>query len=99
MKTSGATIIAAIGLTLMTFGPAGAQTKPSPTAEQSYTGQSVTADIQGNAPATQPRPLATIGNVNVGVWAPVQAPYNANNNRTRAANPIWREDMAPSSGF
>jgi hypothetical protein len=99
MKTSTIAILAAIGLTLTTFGPARAQTKPSPTGGQTYTGQSVTAAIQGSTPATQPRPIATIGNINVGVWAPVQAPYNANNNRTQAANPIWREDMAPASGF
>ena len=99
MKISGATIIAAVGLTLMAFGPALAQTASAPAAGQTYTGQSVTAEFQGSTPATRPQPLATVGNVNVGIWARVQAPYNANNNRTQAANPIWREDMAPASGF
>jgi hypothetical protein len=37
--------------------------------------------------------------VNVGIWAPVQPPYNANNNRNQAANPIWAEEGAARPGF
>ena len=89
MKMSGATVPLAAAISLMTVIPAWAQSKPAPNAGQTYTGQSVTAEIQGNTPATQPRPLATIGNVNVGIWAPVPLPYNAGNNRNLAANAIW----------
>jgi hypothetical protein len=100
MKTSGVRVPLAAAFTLMTVIPAWAQSKAAPTAGQTYTGQSVTAEIQGKTPAIQPRPLATIGNVNVGVWAPVPLPYNAGNNRNLAANTIGGDGLAPAhSGF
>ena len=92
MKLSAAMIFAAAGLTLSTVIPARAQTKPASTTGQTYTAQSVTAEIQGRTPATQPRPLATIGNVAVGIWAPVPLPYNAGNNRNLASNAIGGDD-------
>nr|WP_294526830.1 hypothetical protein [uncultured Rhodopila sp.] len=98
MNTSGATIFAA--LALLTVIPARAQTKPAPGAGPTFAGQSVTSEIQGRTPATQPRPIATIGNVNVGIWAPVPLPYNAGNNRNLASNPVGGEGVAPAhSGF
>jgi hypothetical protein len=100
MKTSDATIFAAAVLTLVTFVPARAQTKPAPTAGQTYTAQSVTSEIRGRTPATQPQPLWTAGNVNVGIWAPVPLPYNASNNRNLASNSIGGDGLAPGhSGF
>ncbi|MEJ0018480.1 MAG: hypothetical protein WDN25_18350 [Acetobacteraceae bacterium] len=35
----------------------------------------------------RPRPLATFGNLAVGIWAPVPAPYDVTANRTLADNP------------
>jgi hypothetical protein len=94
MKTSRTAIIAAVGLTLMITGTARAQTKQAPATGPTYTGQSVTADIRGSTPVTQPRPLATIGNVAIGVWAPVPLPYNASNNRNLASNAIGGDGLA-----
>jgi hypothetical protein len=100
MKMSGAMVFAAACLMLTAFVPARAQTKPAPTAGQTYTGQSVTSESLGRTPATQPRPLATIGNVNVGVWAPVPLPYNASNNRNVASNALGGDGLSPThSGF
>jgi hypothetical protein len=36
-----------------------------------------------------PRPLFSLGNLPVGVWAPVAPPYDATANRNGAANPFW----------
>lgn len=100
MKLSAAMIFAAAGLTLGTVVPANAQKQPVSTAGQTYTAQSVTAEIQGRTPATQPRPIATIGDVAVSIWAPVPLPYNASNNRNLASNTIGGDGLAPAhSGF
>ena len=100
MKTSDATIFAAVGLTVLTLAPARAQTKPTPAAGRTYTGQSVTLENQARTQVTQPRPIGTIGNVNVGIWAPVPLPYNAGNDRNLASNTIAGDGLAPAhSGF
>ncbi|WP_146101620.1 hypothetical protein [Rhodopila globiformis] len=44
--------------------------------------------------AGAPRPLFNIGQLPVGVWAPVQPPYDSRANRTGAANPVWWDDNA-----
>jgi hypothetical protein len=41
------------------------------------------------ASGQQPRPLFKIGGLEVGVWAPVEAPYNAKMDRNLAADPLW----------
>ena len=109
MKSSAAavlaaSVLAASALLLMTGVPAGAQPKQTPTPGQAtrptVTGQSTTSAVETPSPPPPgPRPLFKIGDLNVGIWAPVQAPYNANNNRNLAANPMWQEDMAAPSGF
>nr|WP_294513631.1 hypothetical protein [uncultured Rhodopila sp.] len=100
MQSSGAMIFAAVGLTLMAAVPVRAQTKPAPPAGQTYTGQSVTSETPGRPAVIQPRPIATIGNVNVGIWAPVPLPYNASNNRNLASNAIGGDGLAQAhSGF
>jgi hypothetical protein len=35
------------------------------------------------------QPLFSIGNLPVAVWAPTEAPYNAQADRSAAANPLW----------
>ena len=42
----------------------------------------------GVAPAQQMRPLATIGNVALGIWTRVPPPYDVAANRNLAANPL-----------
>jgi hypothetical protein len=39
----------------------------------------------------QRRPLFTFDGVNADVWAPVEAPYNPNMNRSAASDPIWED--------
>jgi hypothetical protein len=36
----------------------------------------------------QMTPLATVGNLAIGIWSPVQPPYDVAANRNLAANPI-----------
>src|ERR1700749_1614850 len=44
-----------------------------------------------DASVAQQRPLFSIRNVPVNVWAPVEPPYDTHMNRTQAANPVWGE--------
>ena len=44
-----------------------------------------------DASVTRPPALFKIGNVPLGLWAPVEPPYDAHMNRTQAANPVWEE--------
>jgi hypothetical protein len=44
-----------------------------------------TTSAGSEASGQQPRKLFTIG----GLWAPVEAPYNAKMNRNLAAAPLW----------
>jgi hypothetical protein len=99
MKLSAAVGLAASAALLTAVVPARAQPKPAPTTGPTVTGQSTTSTIETPAPPAGPRPLFRAGNVTVGIWAPIQAPYNANNNRNLAANPIWQTDMARPSGY
>jgi len=69
---------------------------------QSRTGQQSSNEARQTmvAPYTQPAPvippfrrfLFSIGNLPVGVWAPVQPPYDSRANRNNAANPLWWDD-------
>jgi hypothetical protein len=61
--------------------------RPLPSENQTITAQPVPTNP--DATVTQPRPLFNIGNLPVDVWAPVEAPYDANMNRNQAANPVW----------
>ncbi len=95
MKASAATILVAAVFACVSVVPARAQRQtgsaPAPGAAQTIAGQSTTSATETPAPPPGPRTIAKVGNVNVGIWAPVQAPYNVNNNRNLAANPIWAE--------
>ncbi|HQT76784.1 MAG TPA: hypothetical protein PLD10_06990 [Rhodopila sp.] len=44
------------------------------------------------APPPGPRPLFTIGNLPVVLWAPIQPPYDSRANRNNAANPLWYDN-------
>ena len=39
----------------------------------------------------QSRPLFTIGGLEVHVWAPLEAPYNAKMNRSGVEDPLWSQ--------
>lgn len=47
--------------------------------------------VQPNPPAppSTPAPLFDLGNLPVGVWAPVEPPYDVHANRNNASNPLW----------
>ena len=62
---------------------------PRPVASESQTVTAQPVPTNPDATVTQPRPLFNIGKVPVVVWAPVEPPYDANMNRTQAANPVW----------
>lgn len=40
-------------------------------------------------PPPEPTPLFDVGGIPVGVWAPVEAPYNSRMNRNLASDPLW----------
>jgi hypothetical protein len=63
--------------------------RPVPAESQTVTAQPVPTNP--DATVNQPRPLFNIGNLPVDVWAPVEPPYDANMNRSQAANPVWEE--------
>jgi len=103
MNASAATILVATIFACVSVVPARAQRQtgsaPTQAAGQTITGQSTTSAIETPAPLPGQRTIAKVGDVSVGIWAPVQAPYNVNNNRNLAANPIWNDNMATPSGF
>ena len=57
------------------------------------TGHTVTAPqpVAPSRPALPPH-IFTIGNLPVGLWAPVPPPYDARANHNNAANPLWWDD-------
>jgi hypothetical protein len=64
---------------------------PRPVQAESQTVTAQSIPTNPDASVTQPRPLFNIGNVPVDVWAPVEAPYDANMSRNQAANPVFEE--------
>ena len=46
------------------------------------------AAVAVRPPVAGPTPLVTTGNLAVGIWTRVQPPYNAEANRSAAANPL-----------
>ena len=61
-------------------------------------GQTMTApDTKAFAPLAnqQPRPVFTIFNMPVVVWAPVQPHYSSRSNLDAAANPTWLNGLNP----
>lgn len=91
-----------IGLsTLLAAAPALAQPAPatgSRTTAAPSAGQAMTApDTKALAPLPnrQPRPVFTIFNMPVVVWAPIQPHYSSRSNLDAAANPTWLNGLNP----
>ncbi len=100
MKTIRTAMFAASALMIAGFMPALAQNARKPAANpnapvvaQTTQGEAVTPAAPN--PAPQPQTLFTIGNVGVGVWAPVEPVYDSSANRNQAANPLWEAVTAP----
>ncbi len=94
MKMFSTLAVAALALVVATAGFAQVKQPAAdpPPRRVAAEGQTVTAQpvpTNPDATVTQPRPLFNIGKVPVVVWAPVEAPYDSNMNRTQAANPVW----------
>jgi len=85
MKPIGLAAVAAI--TLATIASAQAQNPQVPSQDQTTTAPALVPNPTPNPP--QSRPLFTIGHFEVHLWAPVEPPYDANDNRNQAANPVW----------
>jgi hypothetical protein len=90
--------LALIASALMVAMAASAQVKqpaadppPRPVPVESQTVTAPPVPTNPDATVTQPRALFKLGNVPVDVWAPVEPPYDANMNRSQAANPVWEE--------
>ncbi len=45
----------------------------------------------GQTDAQRPRPLFTIGGLQIDLWAPIESYYDANVNRNLAADPLWAD--------
>ncbi len=103
MTTTTLTVFGAAALLAMTIASANAQ-KPAaptvyPTGDQTQIEQSQTAQSQEKN-AARSTPLFHIGNVGVGVWAPVEPVYDASTNRNLAANSLWSFGSPPAhTGF
>jgi hypothetical protein len=83
----GATLWGASVLGAVTGTPAQAQAPQVPAAGQVTMAPAVPAPpLAGEA---QSRPLFTLGKLEVHLWAPVEASYDAHMNHTAAANPMW----------
>lgn len=85
MRTIG--LLGAAALMMATVGSAWAQ---SPQVRD--TGQVTMAPALQGGPqhgVDQSRPLFNVGKLEVHIWAPMEPYYDANMNRTAAANPIW----------
>jgi hypothetical protein len=75
------------------------KTRAAPAIRQTFEQQADTSSSLTAAP--QMRHWLTIGNVGVGIWAPVEPAYDPNANRTLAGNPLWEagRTTASPSGF
>jgi hypothetical protein len=65
----------------------GTWTAQAPSATQTIT--SLPDLNNSQADVMQPHPLFNIGDVPVGIWAPVEPSYDSRMNRSEAANPVW----------
>jgi hypothetical protein len=92
MKTIFALAFAATAvLSSAALAQSNAGQQPSPATSQSLIAPYTPP---GASIPTTPRHLFSIGNLPVGVWAPVEPPYDSRANRTAAANPAWWDDGA-----
>ena len=73
-------------LTVLVLTTAYAQSpRPAPPAGEATLGGQAFAV---RPPVAGPTPLVTTGNLTVGIWTRVQPPYDAEANRSAAANPL-----------
>jgi hypothetical protein len=86
MNTIGASFIRTFVVTLVTTVAVGSRSPESVGTGQATVG---TVSVGSEASGRQPRKLFTIGGLGVGLWAPVEAPYNAKMDRNLAADPLW----------
>jgi hypothetical protein len=92
MKTILAvTFGAAAILSSAALAQSGAGGQPSPNASQRMIAPYTPP---GPGIPTAPRHLLSIGKLPIGVWAPVQPPYDSRANRNVAANPLWWDEGA-----
>ncbi|HEY0182534.1 MAG TPA: hypothetical protein VGC09_06960 [Rhodopila sp.] len=87
MKMIGAVALGAVALMAATAATAQAQNPQVP--DSTLFSRAPAAPPASLQAQSQPRPLFTIGGLEVHLWAPVESPYNANMNRNQAANPLW----------
>jgi len=90
MNPTGAAILRATALMVATVASAQAQSRQVPSTGQVTAAPSVQATPRQGTP--QSRPLFTIGHLEVHLWAPMELPYDANMNRTFAADPVWGQE-------
>ncbi len=81
MNTIRAIFLSTLAVLVMTTAYAQSP-RPTPAAGEATLGLTV------RPPAIGPTPLVTMGNLAVGIWTRVQPPYNAEANRSAAANPL-----------
>ena len=86
MSTARAIIFGVIGMFAATAVYAQGTGQVAGTAA-GFGGQTVT--VGPRQAQTQATPLLSIGNLPVGIWAPVPPPYDVTANRSGAANPLW----------
>ncbi len=72
-------------LTVLVMTTAYAQSPPTPAAGEATLGGRAVAV---RPPVAGPTPLVTMGNLAVGIWTRVPPPYDAEANRSAAANPL-----------
>jgi hypothetical protein len=91
MNRIGAIVLGASVLMVATAASGRAQSSEIPSASQATPTQSV-PDVTESSPR-QSTPLFTFGGMTVYLWAPVEPPYDANMNRSSAADPLWESGM------
>jgi hypothetical protein len=80
-------LAATAAVMLATIASAQAQNPQTPSQDQITSAPVVVPNPAPNR--AESRPLFTIGNFEVHLWSPVEPPYDANDNRNQAANPVW----------
>ncbi|HEX3575886.1 MAG TPA: hypothetical protein VHU42_14890 [Rhodopila sp.] len=89
MNKTAAVTFTVSALLMATVATTRAETVRIPSTSETTQNPLVPPAPQSNGP--QSRTLFKIAGVPVHLWAPVEAPYDANMDRTAAANPIWED--------
>lgn len=87
MNTIRIALLASAGLLVATAAMAQAATRATP--EMNEVTRAPFIPPLAPASPSQSRPLFTVGDFGVYLWAPVPPPYDANNDRNFAADPVW----------